>query len=410
MLENAIMKSLRTFAVLFAVALCLIAGQAQADVGGGIADAAVAPPNDHWEGTIPEGAYQAISTDAALPLPLTLVGWSQTEATALSFITVTVSPKDSADVTIAGALSYHTGLGLVLWQPAEPLSPLTTYTVSVLVDNEGLSALGFQTWANIIGDFEVTTGADALPLGALPVLDEPTVSYGVTTAWAECPSGQAICDANGSCMWGVSYERPQAGITLTWRDGEADGQELFFTYNITEAESRSWLANVAGAEVLDSAHTRTLMPYTTTGDAYCFEVEAFDLRVVAAADPSVGSFKVLRCVSLADKPADPDISALLAACAPVTTGDDISVTDITDINNALDDQPPSDTSSSRPDANDLPDTSSGGDAASGGDDSGCGCTTTRSPQGQPPVGLLLGLAAAFGAALSLRRRKAHEAR
>jgi MYXO-CTERM domain-containing protein len=403
-MENAMMKSIETFAVLFAVALCLISAQAQADVGGtssdtssAVADVAAPPQEDHWEGTIPQGAYQAISTDAALPLPLTLVGWNQTEATSLSFITVTVSPKDSADVTIAGALSYHSGLGLVLWQPAAPLAPLTTYTVSVLVDNEGLSALGFQVWFNITGDFEVTTGADALPLGALPVLDEPTISYGVTTAWAECPSGQAICDDNGDCMWGVSYERPQVGVTLTWRDGEADSQELFFTYNVTEAQSQSWLANVAGAEVLDSAHTRTLMPYTTTGDEYCFEVEAIDLRAVASGDPSLGSLKVLRCVSLADKPADPDTSALLAACAPVTDED---------INNTLDDLPPSDTSSSRPDANDLPDTTSGGDISSSGDESGCGCTTTRAPQGQPPVGLLLGLAAAFGAALTLRRRKA----
>jgi hypothetical protein len=343
------------------------AGTSESDVGASYSDTGgTSPTEDHWTGTLPAGAYQAISTDAVLPLPLTIIGWSQSEATALSFIDMTVRPKDS-DAPVAGTLSYHKVLGLVLWQPAEPLAPLTTYSVSVLVDNEGLSALGAQTWPNITSDFEVTTGADALALGALPVLDEPTVTYEVTPDVANCPYQQAICDANGDCVLGVPYDRIQVNIALTWRDGEADGQELFFTHRITEGQGNSWVADNTGADTLQNAHTLTLTPALTFGDQHCFEVEAIDLRAVAAGDPSLGSRKVPICASLADKPADPDRNALLAACVPHTTPDNTA-------NN----------------------TSS--------DDGGCSTTHTRSLT-HNPAGLLLGLAVAFGAALSLRRRQ-----
>jgi uncharacterized protein (TIGR03382 family) len=356
------------------------------DVGSAaVSDVAPAPSN-FWSGSLPTGSFSGASTDTVLPLPLTISPNALISAdTALTFISVEVRPKLSPEAApLPGSLTYHATLGLVLWDADAPLDPLTTYTVSVLVDNEALDAQSLNPQPNLTADFEITT-ADGILTATEVALNAELVTYRVTSATAPCPDGEVICQSSNPqtlCVTGVDYERTVADLSVTWSDGEAGGEELFFYHALSvPALELQLFPNAASTEqALQSQHDAAPVIVTPVAEA-CFELKSTDLRSAARGDAAAGTLTVTRCVAL-DMPATPDLSAELAACEPST-------------------QPVTDTSGGSSGG----DTSSSSNTSGNNDDGGCSTTHTRS-QTQNPAGLLLSLVAAFGAALTLRRRKA----
>jgi uncharacterized protein (TIGR03382 family) len=373
--------------------------------------------NIYWEGSIPSGDFIGVPIDVALPLPLRLLRGTTADTAdtadaadnALSFITVTVIPSMTPDATpIEGVITYTKELQLVLWTPTQPLDPSTDYNVDVFINNEGLRGDGSYHRPNISGGFNITTNNkifSALP----PVIQrEPTVTFTQIKDWTYCPSGEVICqddpynfDENGNpsgvvCASIIFFYWSRPFIRITWDDGEEDGDELFFSHLITAREGAFVYSHLNGEDVLKSTHSSPLILelLDSRDEEVCLTIEATDLRSIAY-NSADGTTTTTHCISLADMPPLPDIESSLAACGPPPNIPDADVSTYDT------------TSGSDADGNNIADSDIGADDLSDDDieASACGCTTTRSQQKQAPVGLLLGLAVAFGAALSLRRRR-----
>jgi hypothetical protein len=386
-------------------------------------DAAPLIQNSYWEGTIPSADLVGVSVDVALPLPLSLTLYSDDIASALPFVEVSVVPAATPDATpAAGTLTYLPGQTLLLWAPTEPLDPSTEYVVHVFVNNEGLYIGGAVENPNITGSFNVTTSASALTALAT-VVPEPTVTFIDAMEYLSCPPGEVVCNDDppvvdgdgvshgGGCDQSVSFSWQQPVISIDWSDGEAAGEELFFSYRVTTMNGEAAHFFTNGAQTLESTHSASLTIYLNEArsEEVCVMIEATDLRALARGSAD-GTTTTTHCVSLADMPPIPDPEPLLAACVPDPNAPNDDIGGNLDASSGGDTS--GDTSTS---TNEDTGATSGGntdatpssDAASGSnnDESGCGCTTTRSQQKQAPAGLLLGLAVAFGAALSLRRRQ-----
>jgi hypothetical protein len=414
-------RALTLSAVFIALSALISASPALAE-SPSYADVDTAPviQNSFWAGDIPSADLVGVSTDVALPLPLSLTLYSDDIASALPFVEVSVIPAATPDAPpAAGTLTYLPGQSLLLWTPTQPLDPSTAYVVDVFVNNEGLYIGGAVENPNITGRFNITTSAAALTALAT-VVPAPTVTFIDAVEYLSCPPGEVVCNDDppvvdgdgvshgGGCDSSVSFSWQQPVISIDWSDGEAAGEELFFSYRVTTMNGESSQYTTYGAHALESTHSASfsLYLYEARSEEVCVMIEATDLRALARGSAD-GITTTTHCVSLADMPPIPDPEPLLAACVPDPNApnDDIG-------GGNLDASSGGDTSTS---TNEDTGATSGGntdatpnsDAASGSnnDESGCGCTTTRSQQKQAPAGLLLGLAVAFGAALSLRRRQ-----
>lgn len=411
MKTSAIPQTTKTLAIFFILcAACVVFGASAETTGGGMADVNAAPPPiEHWEdGGLPEGPLPGpLSTDTVLPLPMWLGGFVD-PATALQYVDVTVTAESAAD-PVEGALSYHQELGLVLWTPGEELAPQTAFTVTVVVDNEGLGLLGFSGgWPNITAQFSFSTGEGVLPLAPQPVIDEMVLTETSYRNWVYCPAGEVYCDGSGSCSQEVPYNVPYWNAELRWRDGEDVGTQLFFAYQVADMDVQTVLGSLNGANVLSDTHLINVQTQAAAGtDRVCVELQTTDLRSVPRGTVAADLKKLVRC---AEHPVVvmPDPSELLARCEPDPNAcvgggcDDVSSSG-TDV-----------TATSGADATAQGDTAAQSDATSGNNaddpaDDACGCSSTRRPGGAPPLGLLAGIAAAAGAGLLLteRRRRAN---
>jgi hypothetical protein len=378
--------------------LCLLVGAPHALAETSPAIDTGLPPtiyNSYWEGRIPSGEFVGVSIDVALPLTLSLYVGVDRADVALTFIDVRVVPAATPDATpIEGSLMYVQERELVLWTPTQLLDPSTAYTVDVFVNNEGLRGAGVTQQPDISGGFDITTSA-AVITASPPILHaESSVKLFTSLGSVTCPPGEVVCrgdlpDDNlghisrpDGCTDKISFVWMKPFVYTVWSDGEAEGEELFFTYFVTNHNRSLNLARIQGDRVLMSTHNASfhLELSELNSQNICTRIEAADLRSLAAG--SVETLVTRHCISTADFPPLPDTETLLAACRPSPTspdadGDDIAGSDI------------------------------GADNLSSEDieASACSCTTTRTSPNQAPAGLLLGLAVAFGAALSLRRRR-----
>lgn len=323
-------------------------------------------PSSYWSGVLPlNETWSGLSTDTVLPLALTLYSYNVDASTALQFIEVTVSSENDPS-PIAGTLSYHPELYLVLWSPVEELAPSTTYFVSIVVNNEGLSELGPGAVSNLTGRFTFTTAAEKLPTAPLPVIAEMRAEEFLSSDWVACPSGQEYID--------YTYYFYQ--FYVSWRDGEADGTNLFFAYQMKQMDQEWAEAEIAGTQVLINDHDAYVgygfdpnaEPST---DRYCIELHTSDLRSVARGTEAQDHRKIIRCVEMPPlaNSAREAAEEALTRCSPYNwespSSDGFS-------------SPPSDTTS---------DTSSRNPS----DDTTCSCNNTRRSSAPAPLGLLIGV-------------------
>jgi hypothetical protein len=384
-------------AVLLALSALISASHALAETSPAIDMDSAPIINSYWYGSIPSGDLVGVSTDVALPLALGLHIGSVSVNVSLSFIEITVVPADTPSaVPVEGYIRYAKAPQLVLWIPKQPLDPSTTYTVNVLVNNEELSSS--DDHPNISGSFNITTSASALTASPPTIRADSTVTFTPTKDRISCPNDETICqdivdEGSGSshtyCTSIALFTWEKPFIQIAWDDGEETGAELFFTYLITAREGEIIYDSVDGQDVLESTHSSTLALslFDAQAEDVCLTIQATDLRIFAH-DSDDGVTTTTHCISLAGMPPLPDTEALLADCTPRPKAptEDVLSGDDTDTNSG-------------------PDT--GAELSSEDiEASACSCTTTRTSPNQAPAGLLLGLAIAFGAALSLRRRKA----
>ncbi len=362
---------------------------------------AAPPPEAHWEDAgLPNGqSLGELSTDTVLPLPMWLGGFVDPE-TGLQYVDVVVTSESSAD-PVEGVLSYHQGLGLVLWTPSAELAPQTAYTVTVVVDNEGLGLLGFGGgWPNITAQFTFSTGAGVLPLAPQPVIDDMILSEVSYQEWVYCPAGEVYCEGPGQCSQGVPYNVPYWNVELRWRDGEDVGTQLFFAYNAADMDTQALVGSLSGADVLSDTHLMNVHMQAVEGtDRVCVELQTTDLRSVPRGTAATDFKKLVRCAEHSGVVVS-DPSAILARCEPDPNACvEPDADGCTDVSSSGTDA----TSSSGADTTSQTDTVGGG---GGDEDAGaCGCSSARRPEGAPPIGLLAGIAAAAGAGLLLTGRR-----
>lgn len=335
-----------------------------------------------WDGTLPNGeTLTGVSTDVALPLMLSLKGAINSD-TALQYIEVAARAEGETQA-VPGTLVYHlqAEYAFVIWTPSVDLEPSTTYTVSIVVDNEGLGALGIRSSENLTAELTMTTAAEKLPLGLQPVVKEVTKQTIQETAQADCPDGEVVCDANGNtCLPVFTYTRSKTTLDLTWEDGEPEGTELFFLYWVDGVTVMNPWSTFPVDQLFLDEHLVTIRPGDEATENVCPTIKTVDLRSIARGLEVEEATSLTHCELLENGTSQPTTEDL-AKCEPGEITGPIGGPDAGTISGS--------------------DSSSGG----GGDDGACSVQTTRrSTHGAPLLGFLTAISAA-GAGLMIARRR-----
>jgi hypothetical protein len=122
--------------------------------------------------TLPEQPLAAVSVDAVIPLIVSFTSMDGlTLDDMLSWIVVDVRSKASPGAgPVPGALSAHGEDGLLLWVPERDLDPLTTYTMTVRMDEGGPSRFMRQILPDPSATVSLTTAAGVLEAQAPRIL------------------------------------------------------------------------------------------------------------------------------------------------------------------------------------------------------------------------------------------------